>query len=294
MTKTRILIVEDEPPIRSLIVGLLSKEETYTIEQAKDGREALDFLEERGFDWDVILTDMQMPRMTGYELIQQVSAKETDISIIVLTAFKNDSQVIGCLERGVYDYVLKPVSVRELLNVVRRVAERRCRLHGKKVDIEVTSGLHGWVELTAPSNFEFVERFRTFSTLLGEIPLEKKIKDDLRIAIDELGQNAVEWGNQNVEERRIRLSYCIFNDRIVFKVEDEGEGFNPETLSDPSLDPLAHIMNRISSGKRIGGYGVFITKQLMDDIMYSEKGNVVILTKYFGEYARPSQPAEKK
>ena len=287
MTQIRILVVEDEAPIRNLIVSLLSKESNYRIEQAVDGAEALEFLERNHFDWDIVLTDMQMPRLTGFELICTIAERQTDISFIVLTAYKNDSQVIGCLERGVYDYILKPISVRELLNVVRRVYERRERLRGKADGIEVTSGMHGWVELTAPSDFEFVERFRTFSTLLGDVPLERKVKDDLRIAIDELGQNAVEWGNRNDQNKKIRLSYCIFNDRIVFKIEDEGEGFDPQTLSDPSKDPLGHIMNRLQSGKRIGGYGVFITKQIMDDVVYNERGNVVILTKFF----QPSKPA---
>ena len=99
--------------------------------------------------------------------------------------------------------------------------------------------------------------------------------------MDELGQNAVEWGNRNDRKKQIHLSYCVFNDRIVFKVEDEGEGFDPGTLRDPSIDPLKHIMERMKEGKRAGGYGVFISKKLMDDVIYSESGNTVLMTKFF-------------
>jgi anti-sigma regulatory factor (Ser/Thr protein kinase) len=73
----------------------------------------------------------------------------------------------------------------------------------------------------------------------------------------------------------------MFNDRVVFKIEDEGEGFDMKALKDPSRDPLAHIMERMSDGKRMGGYGIFMTRSIMDDIQYSDRGNVVVMTKLF-------------
>jgi anti-sigma regulatory factor (Ser/Thr protein kinase) len=110
-------------------------------------------------------------------------------------------------------------------------------------------------------------------------------KEAIRLAIDEIGTNAVEWGNRGDRSKKIRISYCLFDDRIVFKVEDEGDGFDPDALGDPSVDPLAHIMARMQSGKRAGGYGVFLTKNVMDEVIYSDKGNVVLMTKYL-EIAR--------
>ena len=68
-------------------------------------------------------------------------------------------------------------------------------------------------------------------------------------------------------------------DRIVFRIEDEGAGFDVDALADPSKDPLAHIMERMSDGKRMGGYGIFMTRKVMDDVIFSERGNVVIMTK---------------
>jgi len=102
---------------------------------------------------------------------------------------------------------------------------------------------------------------------------------DIRLAIDEIGENAVEWGNREDRSKKIRLQYRMLPDRIVFRIEDEGEGFDVDAVADPSKDPFAHIMERMTEGKRMGGYGIFMTKKVMDDVIFSRRGNVVMMTK---------------
>ncbi len=276
-----ILVVDDEPNIRKLIQNILHKIPEYVVHSANDGQYGLDWLHEHDFNCDLVITDMQMPRMNGEELIRAVMASHPEIPMVVLTAHKNDKSVIRCLELGTIEYMTKPVRIEHLLNTVRRIFDRQARFKGAGEEITVKSDVQGWVELTAPTDFEYVERFNKFTNLLGNIPLKDEDREDIRVALDELGQNAVEWGNRNDRNKRIHLSYCVFNDRIVFKVEDEGEGFDPGALRDPSVDPLKHIMERMKEGKRAGGYGVFISKKLMDDVLYSESGNAVLMTKFF-------------
>ncbi|MBN1256273.1 MAG: response regulator [Planctomycetes bacterium] len=281
MEKYRILVVDDEPQIRKILTTVLKKNEAYEVFDAEDGDQALEFLKERNFDWDLVVTDMQMPRMNGFELITELNKQTPKIATLVLTAHKSDENVVKCLEQGAFDYIEKPIAVKEFLKTVHIALERYKRFAGQDDDLTVKQEIPGWIEITAPSDFEYVERFRKFTSILGDTPLTEDEKNDIRVAIDELGQNAIEWGNRKEREKRIHLSYCLFEDRIVFKVEDEGEGFDVEKLRDPSKDPFAHIAARMQEGKRAGGYGVHMTKKLMDDIVYNEKGNVVIFTKLF-------------
>jgi CheY-like chemotaxis protein/anti-sigma regulatory factor (Ser/Thr protein kinase) len=283
MDTYKILVVEDEPHIRKIVSDVLGKVPEYLVNTASDGQDAMEKLEAESFKYNVLLTDMMMPRMSGYELICNVREKAPDIACVILTAHKNDSNVVSCLERGAFDYILKPVSVEKLLQTIRRAIERLKRFDGGEDKLEIKQELEGWVELTAPTDFEYVERFQKFTSLLGNVPLSTDDKEDIKVVIDELGQNAVEWGNREDKDKKISLSYCIFNDRIVFKIEDEGEGFCSDTLRDPSVDPLQHIMMRMEEGKRAGGYGVYISRQLMDEVVYNDKGNMVILTKFFGK-----------
>jgi DNA-binding response OmpR family regulator len=277
----RILIAEDQVNIRRLICDILRKSPACEVQDAEDGQAALDMLIAAEGGFNLVITDMQMPRMNGLELIKEIRSRWPDIPVVILTAHKNDENVVKCLEMGAIEYLTKPVKVDDLLKMVRLVFDRQNRFKGIGENLEVHTNVQGWIEITAPTDFEYVERFQKFTSLLGDIPLSKEAREDIRVAVDELGQNAVEWGNRHDRNKKIHLSYCIFEDRIVFKIEDEGEGFSTDTLRDPSIDPLAHIMERMKEGKRAGGYGVFITRKLMDDIMYSETGNVVLMTKFF-------------
>lgn len=90
----------------------------------------------------------------------------------------------------------------------------------------------------------------------------------------------MEWGNRFSPDKRLHVSYCLFDDRVVIKVEDEGEGFTPKSVPDPTANPVKTMQDRQNAGKRPGGYGVFLIQRLVDDIVYNEKGNAVLLIKY--------------
>jgi len=278
--KKRILVVDDEEPMRSLLAKIISKVEEYEVSSAADGVEALDIYERQG-PFDLVITDLQMPRMDGEALTGSLLDRWPNTAIIVLTACHTDESVLKCMRRGALDYLTKPIEVSKLIKAVDRAFDRREHMPTNVGAMDVRSDVRGWVELTAPSHFEFVERFQRFTQMLYASELTREEQEDIHMAINELGQNAVEWGNKQDASKQIRLSYCLFKDRIVFKIEDEGEGFSVSQLRDPSKDPLVHIMERISAGKRMGGYGIFMTKSIMDEVVYSERGNTVVMSKYF-------------
>lgn len=279
--RRHILLVDDEPNIRRLLGSVLKKSDEYEVTLAEDGQDALDKLAAIDYAVDLVITDMQMPRLNGEALIRTLRQSHPHLPCLVLTAHKNDRNVLECLKLGTVEYLTKPIGVDHFLQTIGHVLERHKRFQGQQDAFEVRQEVKGWVEITAPTDYEYVERFQKFTSLLGSLPLSEEAQGDIRVAIDELGQNAVEWGNRNDRGKRIHLSYCLFKDRIVFKIEDEGEGFDPDSLRDPSVDPLAHIMARMQEGKRAGGYGVFITGKLMDDVIYNERGNTVLMTKNF-------------
>ena len=278
--KKRILIVEDEVPIRKLLVKIFSRVKDYEVADAGDGVEALEAFEKQG-PFDLVISDIQMPRMDGEELVGELLDRWPATAILMLTAQRSDQSIVRCLQRGALDYLTKPLDVAGLIRAVDRALDRREHLPRDLGPLDVRSDVRGWVELTAPSNFEYVERFQRFMQQLYATEMSREEQEDIHVAINEIGQNAVEWGNRQDSSKRIRLSYALFKDRVVFKIEDEGEGFDAAKLKDPSRNPLAHIMERISAGKRMGGYGIFMTKNIMDEVVYSERGNVVVMTKYF-------------
>ena len=276
-----VLVVDDDRSMLRLVEEVLKRAGEYDLTLAETGIEGLDAIEKkslRGERFGAFVSDMRLPDIRGEDLLRRAKSVDPSLPVIVITGYKTDDNVLRCLEYGACDYITKPFDVRDLVEAVERACARP-REYELADSVRIEHKGTDWVELTAPSDYEFVERFRRFTEQLYGTELTDEEKEDIHLAIDEIGQNAVEWGNREDRSKRIRLQYRMLPDRIVFKIEDEGTGFEVETLSDPSKDPLAHIMERMTEGKRMGGYGIFMTKKVMDGVIFNERGNVVIMTK---------------
>jgi DNA-binding NtrC family response regulator len=120
MGKTKILIVDDEEKIRSILTAILAGEgfETMT---AGDGIEALDMA--ASFDPDVLIADLQMPRMDGIETIVRFKERSPRSAAIILTAHGSIQSAVQAIKQGAYDYLTKPFDNDQLLMVVRRASE---------------------------------------------------------------------------------------------------------------------------------------------------------------------------
>lgn len=119
--RERILIADDERIFRTNLARYL-RNKGYFVEDVSDGQQALEKLE--GDDFDLILSDIRMPRMTGIELLRQVTAKRPDTAVILMTAFASIDTAIEGFREGAYDYVLKPVALDEVGQKVENVLSK--------------------------------------------------------------------------------------------------------------------------------------------------------------------------
>jgi DNA-binding response OmpR family regulator len=120
MVKKTIMVVDDKAGVRQLVREYLA-EEGYRVVTAENGRQAL--FVARHEKPDLILLDLMMPEMGGYEFMR-LHARESDTPIIVLTAKVEESDKVLGLELGADDYVTKPFSMRELVARIRAVLRR--------------------------------------------------------------------------------------------------------------------------------------------------------------------------
>jgi len=117
----RILIVDDNREIRTILEEYL-KEEGYLAEGAADGREALTKHLEEPFD--LIITDLNMPGMTGMELIKEISKNEQTVEFIIITAYASLDTAIDAVKAGAYDYLVKPFRIEELKVVIKNAKDK--------------------------------------------------------------------------------------------------------------------------------------------------------------------------
>jgi two-component system response regulator PilR (NtrC family) len=130
-----ILIVDDEEIIRDSLSFILKKE-GFEVQEAQNGRVALDLVKKGSFD--LIITDLEMPEMKGIELLEQVGRISAETMVVIITAYGSIDTAIEALRRGAVDYVLKPVEFDELLVRVRRLlAQRRLTMECKMLRREL-------------------------------------------------------------------------------------------------------------------------------------------------------------
>jgi len=127
----RLLVVEDDPMVSSFCTRLLQMK-GYTVRTAFNGREALDILQTHQFD--LVLTDLQMPEMGGMALLREMREHYPDIDTIMFTAYATVETAREALKLGAFDYLTKPFSVDELERTVSRAVEwRRVRQERRRL-----------------------------------------------------------------------------------------------------------------------------------------------------------------
>lgn len=118
----RVLIVEDDAITRELLASVLGNR-GFRCDQAGDGREALVMLEAQ--DYDVVITDIAMPLMTGIELMEKSAERNLRASFIIITAYASLETALEALRKGAYDYLLKPLNFEDVAIKVKKLLEHK-------------------------------------------------------------------------------------------------------------------------------------------------------------------------
>src|SRR5690554_2101455 len=118
----RVLIAEDNDLVRSSLKNLLeSKGDIQIVDEAVDGQEALEKLNR--IKPDVLLTDLNMPRIDGYQLIQTLFKRTSEVPVVVLSALSSTPHVIKAFQAGASGFLVKDSSADELLFAIRHIAQ---------------------------------------------------------------------------------------------------------------------------------------------------------------------------
>ena len=118
----RILVVDDDPDIRMLIMDILERED-YEVHPFATGEQALGALQRHRFD--LILADIKMPRISGLDLLNYVHDRDLDTKVILITAYASVRTAIQAVRGDAFDYLTKPFSLKELRQRVRLAVQGR-------------------------------------------------------------------------------------------------------------------------------------------------------------------------
>lgn len=241
----------------------------------------------------VILLDLMLPDADGFTICETLKLdRETNlIPVIMVTALSGQEERIKGLQVGANRYVTKPFSADELHKAIQDAIAWQDDLK--------RNGTEGEIQFKLLSDTQHLDEL---NHLLGSLFLfsglnQQQVKQ-LTTAVRELGTNAIEWGHQKQSHRVVTVDYRIDPQKITISIKDTGPGFNPTNLphaANPE-DPIGHMMVRETLGLREGGFGILMSRGLVDELSYNERGNEVQLVKYFPAkahlHAEDSTPAK--
>lgn len=289
-----LLVVDDSALDRFVAGALLEEHPGWTVVYAEDGKEALSCL--RRQLPDLVLTDLQMPEINGLELVETIHSDFSAVPVILMTAHGSEEIAVAALQKGAHSYVPKRNLARDLVETVENV-----------LAVTQTSRNHQQIiDCLERSEFRFIlaNDPHAIQPLIGhlqDLMMQMKLTDKgglIRIgtALHEALANALEHGNLElrsdlrekddrkeylrlIEERRCQHPYHqrriyvhvrFSRDEVVYIIRDEGPGFDPSTLSDPT-DP--------ANLERVSGRGLFLIRTFMDDVHFNPTGNEITMIK---------------
>ncbi|HEY1303901.1 MAG TPA: response regulator [Vicinamibacterales bacterium] len=272
----RILLVDDDRALRFALSALL-REAGHLVDTAGDGPEALALLEDRRFD--IVLLDIGLPSMSGLDVLARARALAVPPLVIMMTADDTSETLLESVRRQAYRYLRKPFPPSTIIDVVNDAVGPATAL-----SFEVVSARPEWLELVAPCTLEMVERIQSFVMHL-DAQLPEDVREAVAQAFRELLTNAIEWGGKFDPNRKVRISCVRAKKMLFYRIQDPGEGFDIDGLrhaaiSNPADDPIRHLIVREQKGLRPGGFGLAMTRSLVDELIYNESRNEVIFVKY--------------
>ncbi len=270
----RVLIAEDDATLATALSKLL-EQAGFESTAAFNGQEALEELERQ--QYDLLVLDIRMPIMDGFQVMENLQKSTRRPKVIVITADTAQETVLQAMKEQVYQFVPKPFSLRALVQMVGNA------LNENVPPIEVVSAKPHWVELLVPCHRETAERITQFmSQVKGDLPEETR--EAVGQAFREMLLNAVEWGGRFDPTRRVRIAYLRANRMLMYRIADPGAGFTFKELAHAAVahpgDPIAHVKVREEKGLRPGGFGILLASSIVDELIYNEKHNDVVLIKY--------------
>jgi CheY-like chemotaxis protein/anti-sigma regulatory factor (Ser/Thr protein kinase) len=271
----RILVIDPVLEVHEMLSRLLP-DLGWDFEEAPDNSAALTRIETQPFD--LIITAGKTSGKEDIELLQKIRRVRPHTRMIILTDKRTPEDVLASMRERAFSYFSEPFSMELLADMIRLASTGSCWDDG----IEVLAATPEWVSLAARCDIKTADRLLQFLREITDLSEEER--RGVGFAFREMLLNAIEHGGHFDPNEYVEISYVRTRHAVVCRIKDPGEGFSLDEIkhaavANPPGDPLQHFAHREAQGLRPGGFGVMIAKQLVDDLVYNEKGNEVLLIK---------------
>ena len=274
---SRVLLIGSQTDVSRGIGDALSAARL-PMEYSAGHADALQRLRARSFG--VVITSPDSVVDEDLALLEEMRVIRPGLKCILLAHQSTPDEVIAALRARVFACFTPPFDPAEIASLASRAASD----NQWRDDIQVLSAKPGWVSVRVNCRLITAERLMTFARELSA-QLPEDTRQETMQALREILLNAMEHGAAFNAEQVVEVTGVRTARAMVFYVRDPGAGFRRESLShaavtNPPDDPAAHIVQRAEQGMRAGGYGLLLAAGTVDELIYSDIGNEVLLIKY--------------
>jgi anti-sigma regulatory factor (Ser/Thr protein kinase)/CheY-like chemotaxis protein len=279
------LIVDSGPELNQLLNNLFEQDE-WDIHHAKDNKDAFELTSRQPYD--LIITGERTSGQEDIELLRRIRLVRPHIRLIIVTDEFTPGDVLASIREHAFSYFSRPFSTERFAEMIRIAMSEPFWDDG----IEILSASPHWVRLCVRCDVVAANRLLQFFREASGLPDTET--EEVATAFREILLNAMEHGGKFDPDKHVEVSYVRTKRVVLCKVKDPGTGFSLEelkhaALDNPPDDPFRHMQEREDKGMRPGGFGILMSKKLVDDLIYSDKGNEVLLIKYLDPPAKAAQ-----
>lgn len=287
-----ILLIDDEKFTRNELRAYL-EEEGYNVVTASNGVEGIEAFEK--LYPEIVLTDVKMPKMDGFKVLQIIKTKKPETRVILLTGHGDEEMAIRALKEGANDYIKKPINLNDLNESIIRAVESIRSLKRTTFNASNIYSINQIIKIN--NNLDEIYGVTNYITNLNYIYFTKASCEKIKLAIIETLRNSIEHGNLEIgyseknkllengvfnqelkirtnkspyKERRVTIKYTLNYKGVRYIIKDDGNGFDWDNA--PSADEPSNIFKR-------NGRGLLLIKLMMDEIKFNKKGNIIHIIK---------------
>src|SRR5580692_523602 len=281
------LVVGGDPQVEERLREILEPG-SWAIQRTADNATALAMVQKKNFD--LILTSEKTSGREDIELLRKIRRIRPHTRLIILADESTPADVISSMREHAFSYFSRPFSLDALAVMVRHAIEEPCWDDG----IEVISATPEWICLLVRCDLKTADRVLQFLDEIAELPDPEKTA--VSMASREMLINAIEHGGRLDPDEQVEISYIRARHMAKCRISDPGEGFTLDeiphaAIANPEDDQLRHVEYREALGMRPGGFGVLLAQRLVDQLVFNEQGNEVVLIKYLDLEPRPGTKA---
>ena len=285
LDRKQALVVDADPQIDMAVMAVLSPEEWHVV-HVQDNAAALEWAGTKRID--LVITGPSTSGKQDVTLLRAIRRIQPDVRVIILTDRSTPADVIASMRERAFAYFTTPFTPEVFEHMVRNAMA-----DGWEDGVKVVSATPEWICLLVRCDLQSADRLMQFMKEIACLPPEEL--QPVGIAFREMLMNAIRYGGKFDPDKYVEISYVKARHAVACKVKDPGVGFALDELyhaavANPADNPLRHLNYREAAGLPAGGYGILLTRHMVDELIYNEQGNEVLLIKYLDQ----EDPAAKQ